>query len=195
MAAAENIRKAGGSPGLACAGGHDKQVLSEAEAELFTDSADGFFLVDAVGNRVIYRYFQQILPLCSAVHQLLKIILAENAADPALRAGLVIPEICLEPVGGKHHGTAAKLPFQTVGVQNRLLPTNVRVLAGTLCLDYRQGQTVFAEQDIIAVAKLPDHPGHALDLVLLLHISIHACEFPAHLLEVHINIYFPSLEF
>ena len=170
-------------------------MLAEAQPYLLTHRADGRLLIVAVCDFVVDGYAQQIQPLRPAVHQLLQIIPAENAADLSLGAGLVIPEVRLEPVGGEHHGAASKFPLQTVGVQHRLLAADVRVLAGALGLDNGQRQAVLAEEHIVGIAHLAHHSGHALNGVFLLHVRVRAVEPPAHLLHVHINVDFAGRKF
>ena len=121
-------------------------MLAEPLRNLLTYRPDGFFLVIPVCDFVINGNIHQIHPLGAPVHQLLQVILAENATDLPLRGGLVIPEVGFKAIGGEHHGAAAKLPFQTIRIQNRLFASNVGVLAGALGFHHRQGQAVLSKQ-------------------------------------------------
>ena len=108
LATTQYICQAGGGSGLAGTCGHHQQVLSESETDLLTYCADCFFLVVAVGDTIVDGNGHQIHSLCSAVHEFLQIIFAKNAADFALGAALIIPEIGFKAVGGKHHGAASE---------------------------------------------------------------------------------------
>ena len=110
------ICQAGCGSGLAGTCGHHQQVLSESETDLLTYCADCFFLVVAVGDTIVDGNGHQIHALCSAVHELLQIVFAEYAANSALGAALIVPEVGFETVSGKHHGTTTELAFQTVSV-------------------------------------------------------------------------------
>lgn len=125
------------------AGRHDQQMFSESKTDLLTYSANRFFLVVAVCDFIVDGNRHQIQPLCPAIHQLLQITLAEYTADFALGAALIVPKVCLKPIGGEHHGTATKLALQAVGIQHRLLATDVGVFTGALGLHDRQRQSVF----------------------------------------------------
>ena len=109
LAPAEHIRQTGCGAGFAGSGGHDQQMLPKAHSQLLADGTDGFFLIVAVGNLIVNGNCHQVLLLRPAVHQLLQIVTAENAADLPLGAGQIVPEIGLKAVGGEHHGAAAKL--------------------------------------------------------------------------------------
>ena len=170
-------------------------MLAEPLRNLFAHRSDGFLLVIPVSDFVINGNAHQIHPLGAPVHQLLQVILAENATDLPLRGGLVIPEVGFKAIGGEHHGAAAKFPFQTIRIQNRLFASNVWVLAGALGFHHRQGQAVLSKQHIVAEARLTWHPGHILHTILLLYISIWAGELPAHQFEVHVDVDFAGLEF
>ena len=169
-------------------------MLSETLSDLLTYSADGFFLVVAVCDPVVNRNGHQILPLGTTVHQLLQIIFAEYAADFTLWAALIVPEVGFKTIGCEHHRTATKFAFQAICVQHRLLASNVRVFAGSLGLNNRQWQTVLAKQDIVHISHLADNASHPFNRVFFLYICICAGEFPAHLLHVHIDVNFTSLE-
>ena len=114
LATTQYICQAGGGSGLAGTCGHHQQVLSESETDLLTYCADCFFLVVAVGDTIVDGNGHQIHALCSAVHEFLQIIFAENAADFALGAALIVPEVGFETVGGEHHGTTTEFAFQAV---------------------------------------------------------------------------------
>ena len=116
LAAAEHIGQAGGSPCFPRTGCHHQQMLAKPLFNLPANSPYGLLLVIAVCNFIINGKVHQIQPFVPAVHQLLQIFLTEHAADLALRAGSVIPEIGFKSIGGKHHRTAAKFPLQTVCV-------------------------------------------------------------------------------
>ena len=158
-----------------------------------TYCTDSLFLIVAVGNFIVYRHRVQRLPPAPAVHKLLQVIPAENAAYPPLGAGLVIPKVGVKAVGGEHHGPAAKFALQAVGVEHGLLAAVVGVLAGALGLYHSQRQAVLAKEDIIGRA-CPRWAGHALHRVFLPHVRIRAGKFPAHLLHVHIDVYLAGVK-
>ena len=170
-------------------------MLAELLLHLPAYRTDGLLLIVAVGDLVVNGNAHQVQPLGAAVHQLLQIILAEHAADLALRAALIVPKVGFKAVGGEHHRAAAEFSFQTVRIQNRLPAPAIRVLAGALCFHHRQRQTVFSEQYIVAVAHLTGYPGHTLHRVLLLHIRVRASKFPADILHIHIDKPLAGLEF
>ena len=170
-------------------------MLTIALLCFFADSADSFLLIIAVGDAVIDRNVHQIELFGAAVHQLLQIALAEDGADLALCSGQLVLKISFKAVGGEDHRPAAKLVFQTVGIEGCRLVAGVGVSAGALCLHYGKRQTVPAKQDIVAVAHLSGDSRHALDRVFLEHVSIGTVKLPAHLLHVHINIDLSGLIF
>ena len=190
---AEYIHQAGRRPRLACPGGHHQQVLPKPLHDLPAYRPDGLLLVVTVSNLVINGNSQQVFPLRPAVHQLLQVVFAENSADFPLGASLIVPKVRLEAVGGEHHGPPAKPALQAVGVQYRLFPAVVEILAGAFGLHHRQGQAILAKKHIVRVARFPHHAGHALHRVLLLHVRVRAVEFPARQFHVYINIPFPGV--
>ena len=120
-------------------------MLADALLGVFTDRPDGRFLVIPVGDFVVDGDAQQVFPLGAPGHQLVQVVLAENAADFPLGTALVVPEVGLEPVGGEHHGPPPELPFQAVGIEGSLLSPDVGVLAGALGLHHCQRQSVLPE--------------------------------------------------
>ena len=180
LSPAEHVRQAGRGAGFAGAGCHDQQMLPKALVEFFADGADGLFLVIAVCDLVINGDGEQIAALCPPGHQLLQIVLAENPADAALGAGLIVPEPGFKAVGGKDHGAASELAFQAVGIQYGLLAPDAGVLAAALGLHHRKRQAVLAEQHIIRKTRLSDHASHILHRVLDLYIRVRAVKAPAH---------------
>ena len=116
LATTQYICQAGCGSGLAGTCGHHQQVLSESKTDLLTYCADCFFLVVAVSDTIVDGNGHQIHALCSAVHELLQIVFAEYAANSALGAALIVPEVGFKTVSGEHHGTATEFAFQTVSV-------------------------------------------------------------------------------
>ena len=136
FAATEHIGEAGRSSGFACSCCHDQQVLSKALSDLLAYCTDGFLLVVTIRDPVIDRNSHQILPLGTTVHQLLQIVFAEYAADFALRAALIVPEVGFKTIGREHHGATSEFSLQTVSVQHSLFAAYVRVFAGSLGLHH-----------------------------------------------------------
>ena len=120
-------------------------MLADALLGVFTDRPDGRFLVIPVGDLIVDDDAQQVFPLGAAGHQLVQVVLAENAADFPLGTALVVPKVGFEPVGGEHHGPPPELPFQAVGIERSLLSPDVGVFAGALGLYHCQRQPVLPE--------------------------------------------------
>ena len=113
-------------------------MLAEPLLYLPTYRPDGFFLVIPVGDFVVDGNAHQIQPLSTAVHQLLQVIFAENAADFPLWGSLIVPEIHFKAVSGEYHGATAKFSLQAIRIQSRLLSPDIGVLTGTFGFYHRQ---------------------------------------------------------
>ena len=74
-----------------------------------------------------------------------------------------------------------------------LLAPDVGVFGAALGFNDRQRQAVFAHQQIVRIALLPQHAVHVVHFVLGAHIGIRPGEFPAHGLEVDIDDLPPRL--
>ena len=170
-------------------------MFTEALPDLLTYGTDSFLLVIAVRNLIVNRDCHEIQTLGSTVHELLQIALAEYTTDFALGTALVVPEISLKTIGGKHHGTATKLPLQAIRIQHSLLSANIGVFAGSLGFHNCQRQTIFAKQNIVHISHLTNYASHSLNRVFLLYIRIRSGKLPAHLLHIHIDINLAGFEF
>ena len=124
----------------------------------------------------------------------MQIVFAENAADFPLRAGLVVPKIGFKAVRCEHHRPAAKFSLQTVGIQDCLFTSNIRVLAGALGLHHRQGQAVFSKENIVHISRLAHYTGHALHGVLRLYVRFRAGKLPARQLYIDVDIMFAGFK-
>ena len=169
-------------------------MLAKSLADLFADRPDGFLLVIAIRNFVIYGDTHQIQPLCPPIHELLQILFAENPADFALRAGLIVPEIGLKSVGGEHHGTAVESSFQTVCVQKRLSAPGIGIPAGSFGLYQCKGKAILAKKHIVHESCLSHDSRHSIHGIFLLHVGIGSGELPSHFLHIHVNVCFAGFE-
>lgn len=111
FSAAEDVGEAGCGSCFAGAGCHDEQVFSNSELDLFTDCADGFFLVVSVCDFVVDGDVDEVEPFGAAVHEFLEVVFAEDAADFSLGSALVVPEVGFKAVGGEDHRASAEFLF------------------------------------------------------------------------------------
>ena len=151
-AAGQHVGETRGRSGFAGACGHDQQRPSVSILDIAADSANGFFLIVAVGNTVLNHHGFQLFLLGPAAQQLLQIRLGKNPAGPALRRSQIVPNVGIKAVGHKQNRTPAGHFFQTICVQLGLLGADLRVFGGSFRLHDGQRQTVLAVQHIVRIA-------------------------------------------
>ena len=190
--AGEDVDEAYGGSGFSGSRGHDEKAFSDAVLEVVADGADGFFLVVAVGDFVVYRDCPQVFFVFSPVDEPLYVGFGEDGADLSWRCCQVVPEVGFESVGVEHDGPSAVFSFEAVGVEFALLFSDVWVFAGFLCFDDCKGFSVFSEEDVVGKSGLSVNAGHGVHFEFVKPVLF---KFPALVFEVDVDVFFAGFEF